>query len=242
MIYLYYLVFFAIALIYSSVGLAGGSAYVGFLALFSVEPRFIPSTAQFLNVVVSLIAFFNYKVHLNIKRKSIIPTFLLAIFGVILGSNLKLKESEFFIILGLSLILAALASFIKDFIPTLKFRISESVVPFISFALGFLTGVVGIGGGIFLSPILLLANFPVKEIASITSVYILLNSSAGFIINYFRGNVNFSLVLPFSLSVLIGGFLGSYLGSFKFAPKVVRKILITIIIIIGGKILWRGIT
>jgi len=239
-----YIAFFLIAFLYSSVGLAGGSAYAGLLALLGVEQRFIPSTSQFLNIVVSLVGVFNYRVHLRYKGRIryLVAVYILSIFGVLAGSILNLSRGEFYIVLGSSLILAGVLSLLRDYISGLNFKIPHFVVPFISFLLGFLTGIVGIGGGIFLSPVLLLAGFNVKEVASITSVYILLNSSVGFAVNFLRGNVNLYLVGLISIVVLVGGFAGSYLGSFKFAPGVVRKVLIAIIIIIGGQILWRGIT
>lgn len=238
-----FIIFFLVALIYSSVGLAGGSAYAGFLALLDIPHKYIPSTSQFLNVIVSSVGFFNYRIHLDLKGKwkILLPTFFFSICGVILGVNTEVGKREFYIILGSTLILSAIFSFLKDYFRSLDIKIGYKFVPVISFFLGFITGIVGIGGGIFLSPVLLFAGFPVKEIASITSIYIFFNSSAGFITNYIKGNVDISLALPVSLSVLVGGFLGSYLGSFKFSPEIVRKILITIIFIIGFQILWRGL-
>ncbi|WP_092347032.1 sulfite exporter TauE/SafE family protein [Candidatus Chrysopegis kryptomonas] len=238
-----YFVFFIIALIYSSVGLAGGSAYVAFLAILGTDRIYIPSTAQFLNIIVSFLGSLNYRKHFQKDfLKDVLIIYALSISGVVLGSKIELSDRAFYIILGLSLIASSVLSFLKDKISKIKFSIPRYFVPFFGFAFGFLTGIVGIGGGIFLSPILLLANFPVKLVAFITSLYILLNSSAGFLTNVYAGRVDISLSLSLAFFVALGGFVGSYFGSSKFKPEIVKATLNTIILFIGGQILWRGIT
>ncbi len=238
-----YLVFFIIAFIYSSVGLAGGSAYVAFLAILGIDRIYIPSTAQFLNIVVSFLGALNYKKHFQKDfLKDLVIVYILSISGVVLGSKIELSDKAFYIILGSSLIASSVLSFLRDKISKIKFSIPRYLVPFFGFSFGFLTGIVGIGGGIFLAPVLLLANFPVKLISFTTSLYIFLNSSVGFLTNVFYNKVNITLVLSLALFVAIGGFCGSYFGSNRFKPEVVKTILNVIITFIGGQILWRGIT
>jgi len=237
-------VFFVIAFLYSMVGLGGGSAYAGFLTLFGINHKLVPSTALFLNIIVSLMGAFNYRIHFPFKDKkiTILSLYLSAIVGTALGSKITLQKSEFYIILGSALILAGITSFIKERITQLKISINTWALTCISFLIGFVTGVVGIGGGIFLSPVLLLSGFPVKEVASITSLYILGNSSVGFVSHWQRGNVDWELIVGCGGAVMIGGFAGSYLGSFKFKPATLRNFLNAIIIIVGIQILWKGIS
>ncbi len=263
-----YFIFFLFAFLYSMVGLGGGSAYVALLGISGIDHKFIPSTALFLNIIVTSIGFFNYKVHLNFKEKKnfLIFLYLLSISGVFIGSKIHLKRKEFLLILGLSLVIASIISFFRDkmkgnppdpFSKSPKGDLHQGgnlnvgavskprsvvLILFFGFLFGFLAGLVGIGGGIFLSPILLIAGFPVKEIAGITSLYIFLNSSSGFVSHLVEGNVNFSLILPFTIFVIIGSVLGSSLGSFKFKPIIVKRVLTSIIFIIGIRILWITIS
>jgi len=235
--------FFLTALVYSMVGLAGGSAYVGILALLNTDIRYIPSTAQFLNIVVSSIGFLNFKKHFDKgKLKLIVLIYFSGILGVIWGTEIALKENVFFIVLGSLLITSSLVTFLKNYIPRINFRLNHSFLPVISFILGFLTGLCGIGGGIFLSPILFFAGFPVKEIASITTLFIFLNSGVGFVKNAIVGRVDFLFSISLGFVVAFGGFCGSYLGSSKLSSKSLEKILIFIIAIIGVRLLWKGIT
>ncbi len=243
-----YFIFFLFAFLYSMVGLGGGSAYVALLGISGIEHKFIPSTALFLNIIVTSIGFFNYRVHLNFKerKKFLILLYILSITGAFIGSKISLKRKEFLLILGMSLIIASVVSFFRNKIIKEKVtQINLTKIIFIlifGFLFGFLAGLVGIGGGIFLSPILLIAGFPVKEIAGITSLYIFLNSSSGFISHLIEGNVNFSLILPFTIFVITGAILGSFLGSFKFKPIIVKRTLTFIIFIIGIRILWITIS
>lgn len=235
--------FFLIAFVYSSVGLGGGSAYVGVLGLLNVDIRYIPSTAQFLNIVVSSVGFLNFKRHLDkAKIKLIILICTFGILGVYIGTEIILKKNTFFYILGTLLIISSLLTFLRDFILNFKIRINHLLLPAVSFVLGFFTGLVGIGGGIFLSPILLLSGFPVKEVASITTLYIFLNSSFGFVKNFLDNKVDYTLCIVLGFVVLIGGFLGSYLGSTKLRSKFIEIVLIIILLIIGGSLIWKGIS
>ena len=162
--------------------------------------------------------------------------------GVILGTEISMKEKIFFLILGVLLIISSLFMLLKDYISKTEFKLNLFFLFPLSFILGFLTGLIGIGGGIFLSPILLFSGFPVKEIASITTIFNLLNSSAGFIKNAFACKVDYFLAILFGSVVGFGGFLGSYFGSFKLSSSILEKILIIIILTMGGIILWKGIS
>ncbi len=239
------------------VGLGGGSAYVALLGISGIEHKFIPSTALFLNIIVTSVGFFNYRIHLNFKerRNFLIFLYTLSITGAFIGSKISLKRKEFLLILGISLIIASVISFFRDRIksnPPAPLHQGGKYVGAVSkprnlannflilifgFLFGFLAGLVGIGGGVFLSPILLTFGFPVKEIAGITSLYIFLNSSSGFISHLIEENVNFSLILPFTFFVITGAVLGSSIGSFKLKPIIVKKILTIIIFMIGIRIL-----
>jgi len=148
----------------------------------------------------------------------------------------------FYIILGTALIVSSAISIFREKLPQLHTEKAFRYIPLISFSTGVLAGITGIGGGIYLSPILLIAGFPPKEIASITSLYIFINSAIGFSSHYLRGNVDFSLIFPVAIFVFAGAVLGSYTGSFRYKPQTLRKILNLIIMFAGGRLLWKGIT
>jgi uncharacterized membrane protein YfcA len=226
------------------VGLGGGSAYVAILTISDTPYKIIPSTALFLNMTVSLVSFANYRFYFPSEKKYLVfLIYLLGGAGATVGASMNLKEKTFFLILGSALVLSALISFLKDFgLKYINFKIPQKTLPFVSFPIGLLAGITGIGGGVYLSPLLIFAGFPTKEIASITSLYIFFNSALGFSVKVLKSNFDFQFALPLLIFVLSGAFLGGYLGSKKFRPQVVKFFLNLIILNIGGYTLWKGIS
>jgi uncharacterized protein len=182
MLLFFYLLFFIFAFLYSMVGLGGGSAYVAILTISDTPYKIIPSTALFLNMVVSLVSFANYRFYFPSEKKYLVfLVYLLGGTGATVGASMNLKEKTFFLILGSALVLSALISFLKDFgLKYINFKIPQKALLLVSFPIGLLAGITGIGGGVYLSPLLIFAGFPTKEIASITSLYIFFNSALGF--------------------------------------------------------------
>lgn len=235
-----YFLFFLFALIYSSVGLGGGSAYVALMSFSGVPYKFIPSTSLFLNVLTSLIAFLNYKVHIDFKKrfKFLTLLYLLSLSGVYLGAKISIERELFMRILGFVLILLSIVSILENFIKKFKFKIKISIVPLFGFIAGIIGGLLGIGGGILVSSLLIFSGIGEKEIPGILSFFVLINSFFGFIFHFIRGNVDFGLILPLIFFVITGSTLGSFLGSYKLKPIYVKKILNLIILSFGVKILW----
>jgi uncharacterized membrane protein YfcA len=226
------------------VGLGGGSTYVALLTISGTPYKIIPSTALFLNMTVSLVSFANYRFYFPSEKKYLVfLVYLLGGAGATVGASMNLKEKTFFLILGSALVLSALISFLKDFkLKNIVFKIPQKTLPFVSFPIGLLAGITGIGGGVYLSPLLIFAGFPTKEIASITSLYIFFNSALGFSVKVLKSNFDFQFALPLLIFALSGAFLGGYLGSKKFRPQVVKFFLNLIILNIGGYTLWKGIS
>ncbi|MEO0290901.1 MAG: TSUP family transporter [candidate division WOR-3 bacterium] len=235
-----YFLFFLFALIYSSVGLGGGSAYVALMSFCGVSHKFIPSTSLFLNVLASLIAFLNYRIHIDFKNrfKFLTLLYLLSLTGVYIGAKIVIERKLFMIVLGLVLILLSIISILENFIKKLKIRIKISFVPLFGFIAGIIAGLLGIGGGILVSSVLIFSGIGEKEIPGILSFFVMINSLFGFIIHFIRGNVNFNLILPITFSVFLGSIIGSFAGSYKLKPIYVKKILNLIILSFGVKILW----
>ena len=227
--------FFIIALLYSSVGLGGASSYVPLLALSGVYYEWIPSTSLVLNIAVTLIGTFNYwrKGHLRIK---LVGLFLLSSMPMsYLGGAISLEKEMFYLLLWLTLVFVALRIYWKKELRLViqlnpPYQLLVSLV--IGGILGFVSGTLGIGGGIYLVPMIILFNLgSEKEAAASGAVFILLNSMAGLVARYQRDVVNFEFILPLLLAVLLGGFLGSRLGAVNFNPQNIQKTLGLLIIL-----------
>jgi uncharacterized protein len=232
--------FFVIAIIYSSVGFGGGSSYLALLALpiFALTPAQIRPTALLCNVIVvtgGVVIFYREK---HLSWKEALPYFLLSVPLAFIGGLMKLKNHDFFILLSSTLILAALFLWVQ---PSTK---EKEVVKESGFstklltggAIGFLSGLVSIGGGIFLSPIMHFFRWhSAKKISAIASVFILVNSLGGLWGQFYNGapNIEWKLLLPLLGAVFLGGQIGSRLGARKFNPLYIKRITAFVIFVAG---------
>jgi uncharacterized protein len=238
--------FFIIATLYSSVGFGGGSGYLALLALLIIDFYTIRSIALVSNiVVVSSNCYTFYKKDL-FNFKKFLPFVITSIPLSFLGASLRLTEVVFFLILGISLVLAAIALIIqtklfhyKDLNPK-KYPVLFLYV--LGGMIGFLAGLVGIGGGIFLAPILLFLRWdkPIL-IASLVSFFILVNSISGvsgLIVNdTFQVPVLQTLILI--VIVFSGGKLGNYLTFKKFNPNRIKLLTALLVLFVGLRIVYE---
>ena len=245
-LYLLAPLFLVIAFLYSSVGLGGGSAYIAVLALSGVPYTVIPMIALFLNLIVSGLSWAGYFRAGHFQVRTLLPFAVTSIPMAHLGGLIPLSEKPFYLILGAVLFLAALRIFISNEIQPLQRKISPAgkwlAALGIGAVLGLLAGMVGIGGGIFLGPVLLLLHLAnAKQTAAITSAFIFLNSLSGFLAHLSRQPPVWSLLLPFMAVVLLGAQLGSYTGanllSLRQLQKTLGALLLVASIMVGSKIL-----
>jgi uncharacterized membrane protein YfcA len=233
------LAFFAVALIYASVGFGGGSSYLALMAVVGVHFETIRPVALLCNIIVvtggTLIFYTEGKLDLKKSWPFIIASVPLAF----IGAYWKISESVFFIVLGFSLVTAAILLWIQP--EKLTGRKSDNLIlnGGLGAGIGFLSGLVGIGGGIFLSPILHLIKWDeVKKISALASLFILVNSVSGLAGLMARSvSVDLGLMVPLSIAVLVGGQIGSRLGARKFNPVHVKRITAVLILIAGLNIL-----
>jgi uncharacterized protein len=222
-----FLAFFVIALLYASVGFGGGSSYLAILALFGLNFNFLKAAALICNItVVSNGTFQFYRKNL-LNFKKMLPLVLSSVPMAFLGGKMLLKEQTFFIILGITLAIAAILLWFQPqqkSKSTFQDKIWLNVI--IGASIGFLSGLVGIGGGIFLSPLLFFINWDEpKKIAATASFFILVNSIAG-LLGQFSGpkiDVDWLFIAFLVLSVALGGAIGTFILTNKFSSKMVQK-------------------
>src|SRR5436190_6445558 len=215
--------FFFIALIYSSVGFGGGSSYLALMGVMAVSMTVMRPAALLCNiVVVTGGTFIFYKEGLLDLKKSW-WFFAASIPLAFLGGYWPIKENTFFLVLGITLVDASIFLWIQRDVPLLpERRVSNRTLLDIGLGggIGFLSGLVSIGGGIFLSPILHLIRYDdPRKISALASLFILVNSISGLAGQMTRSaDFEWQFILPLLAAVLIGGQIGSRLGARKFNP------------------------
>lgn len=223
------LLFGLIALIYASVGFGGGSAYTALLTLSGIEPKLIPIISLCCNIVVVTGGTIRFWRAGLINWGAVLPLLLVSAPLAFTGGLTPLKESTFLLILGSTLLLSAVALILpQDRMPA--FGLPKAAVLALSGLVGLLAGLSGIGGGIFMAPVLHLIRWAeAKRIAAFASLYILVNSITGLAGQLIKGGVE-SLAEPAAsywpllLAVLIGGQIGSMAGIKLFSPVWLRRV------------------
>ena len=225
------ILFFITAILYSSVGFGGGSTYLALLLIWGVPYTIFPIIALSCNIIVVSGNCFNYIRAGNLNLKLLIPYLIGSIPLAFIGGSLPVEKKFFEILLFLVLSLAGCLLLI-NFRSYDDKQESYKNIPFlvsviIGGILGFISGIVGIGGGIFLSPILFLIRVArPKHIITAASLFILINSVFG-IIGQLTKNLNFSEVYGFFyllIAVLIGGQIGNYLNLKIFPTRLLALI------------------
>ena len=228
-----------IAVIYSAAGFGGGSSYLAVLALFPLEFTEVRMITLLCNIVVVSGSVWIFYKNGFLKIRKVLPLILLSIPFAYLGGSLKINQDIFFVILGLTLFIAAILMLWNKEGKTVKLPHYTNGI--IGGGIGFLSGLVGIGGGIFLSPLLYLSRWETaKIIAATTASFILVNSIAGLIgqihTNGFSIDLKSTGLLLFT--VLIGGQIGSRLTATRINPTIVRKITAFLILFVSLRILF----
>ena len=237
--------FFLVAVVFSAAGFGGASGYLAVLTLSGLPYQAIPQTALLCNVVVSLggVWYFYRGGHFALKR--VFPLFILSIPVAYVGGRYEIGREEFFILMGAVLFIAGTLMLLPrkhDVVRTLSARKEWLIGLPLGAGIGLLSGLVGIGGGVFVAPALLLFRWTTpKQTAAATSLFILLNSVAGLTGHLVKGVYIGWHTVPLVLAALVGGQLGSRLGSYKLSAANVRRLLAVIIIVVGARLLWQAI-
>ena len=242
------ILFFVTAILYSSVGFGGGSTYLALLLIWEIPYYIFPVIALFCNIIVVTGNSINYIRAGNHNFKLLIPFLIGSIPLAFFGGTLKIDKEIFEILLFIILTIAGLLllinnkSYEKEFvIKKINFLISV----FIGSILGLVSGLVGIGGGIFLSPILFLlkADKP-KNIVTTASLFILINSISGIFGQLTKESVlnEFFLYWPLFLAVLIGGLFGNFLNLKIFSNRALALITSILVIFVACRMGFKIFT
>lgn len=230
---------FVVAVLYSSVGHGGASGYLAVMAFLSVSPAVTRPTALVLNLFVASIGAFQFYRAGYFSWNIFWPFAITSIPFAFLGGMITLPTSIYKTLLGCVLLFAAFRlawSFSKEVDP-LPPKVWVALI--CGAAMGLLSGLVGVGGGIFLTPLLLLMNWSeTKTAAGVSALFILANSASGLLGNYRQVNVLPSDVWFWIAAAVAGGIVGALLGSRKFDSLLLRRVLATVLLFAAVKLIF----
>jgi len=234
--------FFTIAVLYASVGFGGGSSYIAILVLTSLAFTEIRFIALCCNIVVVSVNCIRYYQQNNLDIKKIIPLVVVSIPMAFLGGYLKINQQLFLVLLAFILLSASLFMWFSNTIFKQNYVNKTSKNIFFGGLIGFISGLVGIGGGIFLSPLLHISKWDTsKKIAATSSFFILVNSVAGLFGQQisFKSAVNWQLILVLFITVLIGSQIGNKLSNSFFSANQLKKATAILIAFVSIRILMK---
>lgn len=233
-IYLLALLFVLVAFFYSSVGLGGGSSYTALLALFGISTLSIPMISLALNLLVTTVGALLFFRHRQARIKLIAPFLVSSIPMAYIGGALQVPREMFFIILWISLLLAAWRIYFSTDTKPLPLTSRGKILLSLTAGgvLGLIAGIAGIGGGVYLVPLIILLGLgTAREAAACGAVFIWVNSVAGLAARVQYNSVDLNPYLPLFAAVLAGGLAGSYLGSNRLQQQTMQKILGSILLV-----------
>jgi uncharacterized membrane protein YfcA len=238
----FYLLLFLVAFLYSSVGHGGASGYLALMALWGIAPEVMKPTALLLNLFVSLTSFIQFYRGRHFNWKIFLPFAIASVPMAFVGGLVTVDADIYKKILGLLLIIPIIRFL---FFPNIQVHeLKKANTPLslvIGAAIGFLSGLIGIGGGIILSPILLLLKWTdMKQTAAISALFIFVNSISGLAGQLTKG-IQFSADMYAYVAVaFVGGIFGAYFGSLKFKQTILKYLLAIVLIMAAYKLLFTS--
>jgi hypothetical protein len=241
----------AVAALYASVGHAGATGYIAVMTLFGVAPSFIRPTALVLNVVVATIGTVQFARAGHFDRRLFLPLALASVPCATFGGWLALPTGMFVKLLGAVLAVSAIrivAASLPSAQPARDPDVSDwwagssparlGVLALSGGAIGLLSGLTGVGGGVFLTPVLLaFRTAPVKTVAAVTAAFILVNSLAGLAGGFAAGRPIPVPELALAAAAAAGGAIGSSLGAFRLPVQAIRLLMAAVLVIASAKLL-----
>src|SRR5437016_9903366 len=225
-----------VAFLYSSVGHAGASGYIATMTLFGIAPAVIRPTALVLNILVASIGAFQFWRAGHFSWQLFWPFALLSIPAAYIGGYLQPSAAFLRILIGIVLLFSAARLVVRRSDPPQTYPPSQPVAISVGAGLGFLAGLTGTGGGIFLTPLLLFCRWAhIRQAAAVSALFIWVNSIAGLVGYFTKVHSIPSLGLILAAAAIIGGAIGWHLVSRRYASRVISLCLAEVLVIAGIK-------
>jgi uncharacterized protein len=227
-----------ISFLYSSVGLAGASGYIAVLALSSMPSTGIKPVALTLTLIVSAVGSYQFWRAGHFSWELFWPLAVSSIPAAFVGGYINLPPQVFKVLLGVVLLYSAAWFLVKPPPERAPQPPRLSVALLTGAGIGFVAGLTGSGGGIFLSPLMIVRGWaPTKTVVGIAALFIFVNASAG-LAGHLASEQQFPIpALALAVAALVGGWIGAYLGSRRFTPLVIKRILAVVLTVAGLKLI-----
>lgn len=233
---------------YASVGLGGGTGYLAILTLVGVSATIMTPTVLLLNILVTGAAFIRLGLAGRLKWKLFLPFLLPAMPAAFLGGIVTVNPKIFLVILAIVLTLTAIVMFRntpneqQQECETDRLRVFAIAIP-AGLMIGFFSGFLGIGGGVFLGPLILLLGWAEpKQVAAMNSALILILSTIALVAHGIKGKVELSIVLPLGIAALIGGLGGATLAEKKLSHRALQRVFAVIVLVAAMKAVYDVIS
>jgi len=232
---------FIVAGAYASVGLGGGTGYLAVMTLVGMPSVVMTPIALFLNLVVTGTALLRFGLAGRLRWRLFLPFLLPAMPAAFLGGIVTADHRFFLVLLAITLMAAAVTMF-RNAPNTLEHgqeperkQLLLVALP-AGFAIGFLSGFLGIGGGVFLGPLIVFLGWAnTKEIAAMNSALILILSAIALAAHGVKGNVELPVIIPLAIAALIGGFGGATIAEKRLSARVMQRVFAVIVLIAAIK-------
>lgn len=236
----FFLLLCFVAFLYAAVGHGGASGYLALMAIYGFPPEIMKPSALILNLFVSISSFLLFYRGGHFKWKLFLPLALTSIPFSFIGGTISLDALIYKKILGILLFFPVIRFFFYPNVNDTELKNPNFLLSLlIGSIIGFLSGLIGIGGGIILSPVLLLFKWTnQKQTASISALFIFVNSLAGLAGQISKGIEIHSEIVGFVCVALIGGFAGAWLGSLKLQSSVLKYILGLVLLMAAIKLIF----
>lgn len=216
-----------IAFLYASVGFGGATGYLAVMTIFGISPQIVANSALVLNILVAGISFASYYRAGYFRRNLLFPFLIMSLPAAFVGGFVHISDETYKILLYLALTVVAIRMlfFSRENYDQSTRKVSLPLALILGLVIGLLSGMVGIGGGIFLSPIIILARWGTpKEASAVAAAFIFINSASGLVGRFSAGTFfldGFSLsLLPFGVA---GAVVGSYYGAIRLSGAYIRR-------------------
>ncbi len=240
-------IFIVVAMLYSSVGHAGASGYLAAMALVGVAPEAMRPTALTLNIVVAAFTTWRFRSARYFDAKVVAPFLVGSIPMAFIGGGIKLPSHVYQALVGVVLLCSAIYLAWRAFSNTdqraeIPVRVPLWASPLVGAAIGLLSGLTGTGGGIFLSPFILLMGWAgPKATAGISAPFIMANSIAGLAGGLIKGSFSFAIIpfgaTPLIAAALLGALIGTWLGLYKLTNRWLIGMLALVMTIAAAKLI-----